>query len=449
MKRIIKPAVIALIVLLAYVIGSLVLPPLIRPQAQEITLTEGTAGERVACIDDNTEALIWRLRMIESAQEEIILTTFGFSTGSSGTDILSALWAAAQRGVTVRLLLDGFHGGKTVKNSAQFQALAALPNVEVRLYNEIRLWELWKANYRMHDKYLLVDRQMYLLGGRNTNDLFLGDYSSTPNIDRDILVLGTGSAAGLYDYFETVWTQPECRTHAGQSGDEALDSLSSRYESLKTTYPQAFGFSDWERETMPANSVTLLTDSAQVGTKAPALWKSLCAYMEQGQDILIQTPYVICSDEMYEDLTALSSGRTVAILTNSPETGANPFGCADYLRQKQHILDTGAAILEYAGDHSLHAKAVLIDDNISIVGSFNLDMRSAYIDTETMLVIDCPALNAALRQDAQEMSRRSLHIAADGTQTPGENYEQAVLPFWKALGIRLLGFIQVPFRHLL
>lgn len=449
MKRILKPAVIAVIVLLVYIIGSLVLPPLFRPRTDPVSLSDGNTGERVACIDDNTDALVWRLRMIENARDEIILSTFGFSTGSSGKDILCALHAAAQRGVTVRLLLDGFHGGKAVRNSDEFQALAALPNVELRLYNEIDLLQPWKANYRMHDKYLLVDREMYLLGGRNTNDLFLGDYSSNPNLDRDILVLGSGSAGQLYTYFETVWTQPDCKVYAGQSGDTALESLQNRYESLKKTYPEAFGFSGWEEQTMPAERVTLLTGEAHVGTKAPTLWKSLCAYMEQGQQILIQTPYVICGGEMYDDLTTLSSGRTVTILTNSPQTGANPFGCADYLNQKDRILATGASILEYAGAHSLHAKTILIDDNISIVGSFNMDMRSAYIDTETMLVIDCPALNAQLRQGTADMAQESVLIAPDGTQTPGGHYKQAVLPFWDNLGIRLLQTVEGLFRHLL
>lgn len=449
MKRILIRAAIVFAILAAYTLGSLLLPPLFHPKAAAVTLPEGSAGERIACIDDNKDALIWRLRMIENAESEIILSTFGFSTGSSGKDILCALHAAAQRGVTVRLLLDGFHGGKTMRNSAEFQALSALSNVEVRLYNEIDLLQPWKANYRMHDKYLLIDSKMYLLGGRNTNDLFLGDYSDTPNIDRDILVLGSDSAAQLRAYFETVWAQPDCRIFTADADENALTALDSRYETLKTNYPQAFGFTDWEKQTVPANSVTLLTGSVQMGTKAPTLWKSLCAYMEQGKNVLIQTPYVICGKEMYEDLSALSDGRSVTILTNSPDTGANPFGCADYLNQKDDILASGASILEYAGDHSLHAKTILIDDNISIVGSFNMDMRSAYIDTETMLVIDCPTLNARLRQGVSEMAKESVLIAPDGTRAPGERYEKAALPFWNAAGIRLLQIVEGLFRHLL
>lgn len=43
------------------------------------------------------------------------------------------------------------------------------------------------------------------------------------------------------------------------------------------------------------------------------------------------------------------------------------------------------------------ARRIQIDDRLSLIGSFNWDMRSAYLDTELMLLVDCPALNAALR----------------------------------------------------
>lgn len=449
MKRIIKRGVIIIAVLLCYVLGSLLIPPLFRPEAQEPVIQEGAGGERVTCIDDNQDALIWRLRMIESAKDEIILSTFGFGTGSSGKDILSALYAAAERGVQVRILLDGFHGGKTLRGSEEFQTLAALPGVELRLYNEIDVLRPWKANYRMHDKYLIVDSEMYMLGGRNTNDLFLGDYSATPNIDRDVLVWGTGqegSLGQLRTYFETVWSQTDCRSYEGEHSQSAESKLRSHYEALRTTYPDAFGFSDWEGQTIPANAVTVVTGSAQAKTKAPDVWKQLCAYMKQGEEVLIQTPYVICSNEMYEDLKELSDGRSVTILTNSPETGANPFGCAEYLNRQDDILETGTNILEYAGDHSLHAKTILIDDNISIIGSFNMDMRSAYIDTETMLVIDCPELNAQLRRGTEEMAQDSLHIAPDGTETPGSSYQKGE---GYGLGITLLRVVEGLFRHLL
>lgn len=71
---------------------------------------EHTAPERVRSIDDNSDALLWRLRLIEEAKERIILTTFDFWDEESGQDVIGALWAAAERGVRVQVLLDGING---------------------------------------------------------------------------------------------------------------------------------------------------------------------------------------------------------------------------------------------------------------------------------------------------------------------------------------------------
>lgn len=71
---------------------------------------EHQGSERVAYVDDNTEALILRLQMIEMAQEEIILSTFDFNGDESGKDMMSALMHAAHRGVKVKVIVDGLSG---------------------------------------------------------------------------------------------------------------------------------------------------------------------------------------------------------------------------------------------------------------------------------------------------------------------------------------------------
>ena len=72
--------------------------------------------------------------------------------------------------------------------------------------NPVTPLNLFKLNYRMHDKYLIIDEKIYLLGGRNSNDIFLGDQTEDINVDRDILVYDTSEGKGesllqLEDYF--------------------------------------------------------------------------------------------------------------------------------------------------------------------------------------------------------------------------------------------------------
>ena len=85
-------------------------------------------------------------------------------------------------------------------------------------------------------------------------------------------------------------------------------------------------------------------------------------------------------------------------MTNSAANNGNPFGSADYAVNRDKIVDTGIDIWEYEGGFSYHGKSILIDDNLSVIGSFNMDMRSAYLDTELMLVIRSSEINKQLEE---------------------------------------------------
>ena len=146
---------------------------LIRKSYAKQSFYSDTAGtERVAYINDNTDALLYRLHMLDEAKDEIILSTFDFNADKSGQDMMASLLHAADRGVSVRILVDGISGFLDVKRNPWFQALASHENVSIRIYNPINLLKPWNLQARMHDKYVIVDQKMYLLGGRNTTIYF-------------------------------------------------------------------------------------------------------------------------------------------------------------------------------------------------------------------------------------------------------------------------------------
>ena len=174
------------------------------------------------------------------------------------------------------------------------------------------------------------------------------------------------------------------------------------------------------------------------------------AMMKGEEDILIQTPYIICSRAMYRDLTDITlGGARIEMITNAVESGANPFGCTDYLNQKKNIRKTGLHTYEYPGPQALHTKTILAGENISMVGSCNLDMRSIYLDTEMMLVIESPELNKNLRAQAEELKRRSRHVAPDGSVTDGEAYAPPEGGMGKRIFYGIFCNVTRLFRHLL
>lgn len=450
---------IALGAYLLYAVLTAILVPLPQKEATgelwsqyEERLRTEAAPERVKSIESAEDALLYRLRLIENAKEEIVFSTFDLRADGSGQDIMAALYGAAQRGVRVRVIVDGLNGFLHLQNSGVLRALAAEENVEVRFYDPIDLLRPWKLNYRLHDKYLIADGEKYILGGRNTNDLFLGSYQEEQNIDRDLLVVSDGgegtSVSQLLSYFESVWSQPENRTITGKASSQT-DALRERDAFLRSGFPEAFAAVDWEAETTAVARVSLLSGSPRAEDKAPELWDALVRLMAQGDDVLLQTPYIICNHKMYDDLEQLAASRQVRVLTNAVENGANPSGCSDYLREKQNILSRGLDVYEVVCGQSLHTKTILIGDDLSVVGSFNADMRSAYLDTELMLVVESEEVNAALRQESETYITQSRLALHDGGTEYGARFEETALPWAKRALYGVLSVVSRPVRHLL
>ena len=448
--------------------------------AEMLKQTEFTSdtpgGERIRCIDDNEEALLWRLRMIGAAKKSIVLATFDLRADESGTDLLAALNHAAEKGVEIKLLIDGIYQQLFLNGSKEFQALAARENVEVGVYNPVSPVGIFKLNYRMHDKYVIVDDKMYLLGGRNSNDIFLGDYTTDVNVDRDILVCDTTNGKGeslqeLEAYFQQIWNEDCVKIKGGRKknsseisvSEEAADdsegtesnlknpdivngksnaeneitdetqerlskyekqyqSLEMRYASLKEKYTDIEDYSSWQEDTIPANKITLVNNGTHAGPKTPLVLQTIRYLAKNADNVTIQTPYVICNGYMYDTLNEIASHAQLKIILNAVEKGSNPWGCTDYLNQKKKILNTGADVYELMNEVPVHTKAVLLDDRLSVVGSYNLDMRSTYLDTELMLVIDSKELNQQIQSTEGTYIEKSKEVLSNGQQTEGLQY---------------------------
>ena len=429
----------------------LVLLPALRPEPDWPVPSYPQSTGRVRVLEDNEEALLWRLRLIESARERLVLATFDFRDDSSGRDLMASLYAAADRGVRVEMLIDGIGGVMHLSTSGAFRELAEHPNVTVRLYNPVNLLTPWRTNYRLHDKYLIADDWGYILGGRNTSDLFLGAPDASANEDRDILVYEPEgeetTCSGLLAYFDSVWNLSCCKDFSGHG---APANLGDHYRAMTSRCPEAFEIPDWNDATLPTDGLTLLHGDPRPRIKAPTLWRALVGSMERADQVTIITPYLICGREMYGDLTDLTSqGTQVRVLLNAVEKGANVFGCADYLNQQERLLECGLELCEYWGTHSMHTKTILIDDTVSIVGSCNADMRSVYLDTELMLVIESGEINRQLRQTVETMMERSRIRTPDGGLQVGTEFPEGDTPVWKQVLYGLLRVLTLPVRHLL
>lgn len=421
--------------------------------------TDGKGTERVAYIDDNMDAHLYRLHMIEEAKQEIILSTFDFNADDAGKDMIAALLQAADRKVNIKVIVDGISGFLDMRGNSYFKALASHENVEVKLYNPMNFLKPWKLQARLHDKYVIVDDKMYLLGGRNTMNLFLGDYVEEKNIDRELFVYETKdntntSIYQLKDYFYSVWELDDSKKYTCENVNKKIEKsihqLEERYKQLHDLYPDAYKKWSYEEKTIETDKITLLSNPIEAENKEPYMWYAITQLMKQGNHTTIVTPYIICGKEMYSDLTNLTQkNKKIDIITNDVASGANPWGCSDYLNQKKKIWNTGVQVYEYMGEHSSHTKALLIDDDMSLVGSYNMDMRSTYQDTELMLAVDSKELNKRMRQEIEENKTYSKTIGANKEYIYGENYVPKKLGIGKKIMYGIFRIITIPVRRFL
>lgn len=414
--------------------------------------------ERVMCIEDNEEALLWRLRMIGAAEKRIVLSTFDLRTDRSSLDVMAALYDAAERGVEVKLLIDGIYQPVYLRDNTSFYALCAHENVEARIYNPVNLYNIYNLNYRMHDKYIMVDDSMYLLGGRNTSNTFLGKMHGGSNIDRELLVYHAGDGKGesfrqLEEYFEQIWEE-ECvqRAESAQKQEnieEEYKMFRQRYQQLLEKQEAISCYDEWYDSAFAVEGITLLANETHAGNKEPRVLYALEQLSAGAESILIQSPYAICNDEMYSVLRNMSKDAEVKLYLNAVERGSNPWGCTDYLNHKKKLLETGTDVYEVMNEYAVHTKTVLIGDNISVIGSYNLDMRSTYLDTELMLVVESERLNGDIRETIENYEEKSIEVLADGTETAGDLYQERELTAAKKVFYGILRVIIRPFRHLL
>ena len=267
----------------------------------------------------------------------------------------------------------------------------------------------------------MADHKYLLMGGRNMFDYFLGTHKGkSKGVDREILIVNQGSkdqgAVGqIRRYFQKVWNLEVCKTKfntcSKNKKEKAVKRLLSHAEKVKI--PEY----DYQKITVPTKKTTLVTNPTTIYGKEPVVFETLKQLMLQAKNqVIIHTPYAVFSKEMYEGITQVKQQvPDTTMILNSIASGDNICASADYRKNRSKILDTGISLYEYMGKHSTHGKSLVIDDDIAVVGSYNFDCRSTYVDTETMLVVQGKEITKQLEEDFDGLKNESLKVNKDGS----------------------------------
>ncbi len=397
----------------------------------------------VYVLEDGGGAMITRAWLSEYAEKSIDIQYFIFSTDNVGLIAIDYLVRAADRGVMVRLLVDDLMVDADVKD---ILTLDSHKNISVRVYNpgvnlgkniveKVKKFatDFRAANQRMHNKTFIVDNKVVITGGRNIADEYF-DYDHEYNFrDRDILLLGKETEK-VSNSFSDYWNSNLSVPIVDMVDEEPIDSNNeNRFNRLHEyacnpenfwpqvrekieRLPEAFASIKASDKFVWVDDVQFISDepgkndgNSGLGGGGKTTVSLIRLIRNAKKSIDIQSPYLVTT-ELGQQLfkVAIDRGVKIRILTNSLASTDNLEAFAGYQSEREDLLRTGVRIFELRPDAAermkimtgelqeaidytpifgLHAKSMVIDNQITVIGTFNLDPRSANLNTECITII--------------------------------------------------------------
>jgi len=403
------------------------------------TLNTATGEDWHVLLNEGPTALDWRLRAIDSASDSIDFQTFLWIFDTTGSMVLDHIVKAADRGVTVRILIDDTF---LVHEDKLLLALAEHPNIEYRVFNPFKrrsggfatrqllnLAEFSRLDHRMHNKAMVVDDQVAIVGGRNIADEYFGLDDESNFRDLELLLGGTivQKVADTFDnYWNDRWSLPiENISHKKASAEQLAEARRVTDESLHlhteaspeellAQWLDIFKDADTGRAILYADDPPEGNPKNRDEAPIQVATELIKLFDDAESEIIIISAYLIPTPHLEGAVErALDRGVRVRILTNSIGSNNHLTAHSAYRNHIDTLLEHGAEMHEVRTDASdrkqymltpvgrkklaLHAKALIIDNDKIFIGSANLDPRSLRINTEMGFLVVSHQFNQALR----------------------------------------------------
>lgn len=336
------------------------------------------------------------LREIENARSEILFESYIFETGNIGRTVLRALVAARKRGLEVTLSVDGV-GSWNDMNEIRDTCLRN--DIHLHVYHPVWLlpaegwsspqaWrEHWsgffrRINRRNHRKIIVIDRRIVYLGSANVSDVH-----------------------SIRESGRSAWRDTSIRVAARESTVEIRELAETLIHSHRRTLMPLL---PWRGPSRRTPSLFRIDNSRR--EKKRLLWDLLGRFRAARQRILITNAYFVPRSKLLKALaSAARSGVQVELCL--PMRTDVPFVRWAAYHVYRFLLRAGVRIFEYQPS-IMHAKTMIIDEAV-VIGSFNLNHRSALHDLECEALIIDSALRHKMLEQWQNDLARSKEVTLD------------------------------------
>lgn len=434
--------------------------------------TRSAKSHEVILLNHGLASLEVRLQMIERAQKTIDVEYFIYRTDKSAKLFTQALVKKAREGVKVRMLLDYF----MVKSdlSPFFTHELEKEGIEIKYFNTTSSLNMFSGQYRNHRKVLLIDGQEALTGGRNIGDEYFDLHHEYNFLDREIHLQGelVSAIQKTFDKtFNAKLSERVKRKKMPESDDiqyrnenddfqferdlniwkkkvkEAEEFVSAPMESALHDNIRSKGQEELDREFHgKCEQMTFLSEYPNVGTKNRKKDRIIKHNIferinNSKESIVIDSPYFIVNDELGQSLErALDNKVDVKLLTNSLNSTDAIYVYAAFDSIAKKWLNKGLDSFIFKGIRpasydvledqagkarfGVHSKVFIFDQKDVVIGTYNVDPRSANYNSE--MVVTCensPELAAEVKKDIDSRLEGSIHLDSEKAIEDAEFYQ--------------------------
>ena len=392
-------------------------------------------------LNNGKSAFEWRLGLLDTAKESLVIQALLWNADDTGIFMVLKTLETADRGVYVRIMLDDFYSTGWDKYAT---VLATHPNIDIKLFNPFKklrgsyagrgfelIGDLDRLNHRLHNKLILADNKVAIVGGRNIGDEYFGTGKKLDYRDYDLLVKGpvVEELSESFDFFwNSLWAY-----HVGDLNKKRGDSIEKLRHELRDKIKHA-DYLEKEYETGTLALAYKMAKAQDESLSAPARAVFDCPPPETNQfpvqtvmtlnkvasqsqdEILMISPYFVPLEGFHLRMKeAINRGVKVVLLTNSLAAADHTVAFSGYKKHRVELLKNGVVIHEIKPegemwqDHklpsskakhiALHAKVFIFDHRYVYVGSLNLDPRAVHWNTELGILIDSPRLAKRIYRD--------------------------------------------------
>lgn len=345
----------------------------------------------VCMYSDGKEFFDALLKSLNKAKKSINIEFYIFKNDDIGTKILDILEEKAKNGVEVRLLYDSV--GSRLLNRNVLKKLRAVGGKTGEFFPSwLKLINL-NMNFRDHRKIVVIDNKVAFVGGFNVGDEYLGKDKKF-GYWRDTHIKFKGSAVkDLNLRFLADWryaTKEEVDlSHMLEISDENIGE--------------------------PNTGMQIVSSGPNLSDRYEIKLAYLKMIQRAKKYLYIQSPYLII-DKSISDSLKLASASGVDVRIMIPGKGDHPFVYWANLAYAGDLLEYGVKIYHYDRSAFLHAKTVVIDDEICSIGTANMDTRSFELNFEVNAFIYSETISKQQKSEFEKDILKSEELTLEKYQ---------------------------------